>query len=174
MMARAVWTPLAEDDLEEILFQIRVVDGRPLTARRNGEGIQEAVNTKAALHIPGQVHPAAPALPLLAEAPLVEEAIAVVVLAIQTDLRPGLQRGAHLELPLETERDLHPAGSHTAHESPQVLADRLREELSVTPAPFLLRVDRRPNELESIAFGGAALVFLFLAAGLYGATGRAT
>jgi hypothetical protein len=39
-MAHAVWTPLAEDDLEEILFQIRVVDGRPLTARRNGEGIQ--------------------------------------------------------------------------------------------------------------------------------------
>ena len=59
-MARAVWTPLAEDDLEEIIFRIRVVDRRPLTARRNGEGIQEAVNTRAAQHIPGQVHPAAP------------------------------------------------------------------------------------------------------------------
>jgi len=48
MMARAVWTPLAEDDLEETLFQIRVVDGRPLTAHRNGEGIQEAVHARAA------------------------------------------------------------------------------------------------------------------------------
>jgi plasmid stabilization system protein ParE len=46
--------------LEEILFQIRVIDGRPLTARRNGEEIQESVNERAAKHILGQVHPAAP------------------------------------------------------------------------------------------------------------------
>jgi hypothetical protein len=30
-MARAVWTPLAEFDAEEILFYIRIVDGRPET-----------------------------------------------------------------------------------------------------------------------------------------------
>ncbi len=52
-MAHAVWTPLAEDDLEEILFQIRIVDGRPLTAHRNGEGIKRAVNKRAAQPIPG-------------------------------------------------------------------------------------------------------------------------
>ncbi len=59
-MARAVWTPVAENDLEEILFQIRVVDNRPLTARRNGEAIHLAVNDRAATDVPGQVHPAAP------------------------------------------------------------------------------------------------------------------
>ena len=59
-MAHAVWTPLAENDLEEILFQIRVVSGRPLTARRNGEAIQNEVNARASMDVPGQVHPAAP------------------------------------------------------------------------------------------------------------------
>ena len=58
-MAHAVWTPLAESDLEEILFQIRVVDERPLTARRNGEAIHKTVNDRAKLDVPGQVHPAA-------------------------------------------------------------------------------------------------------------------
>ena len=50
-MAHAVWTPLAEDDLEEILFQIRVVDKRPLTARRNGAAIHDAVNAPANMEI---------------------------------------------------------------------------------------------------------------------------
>jgi len=59
-MAHAVWTPLAVNDLEEILFRIRVVDGRPLTARRNGEAIHKAVNNRAAMNIPGHVHPNAP------------------------------------------------------------------------------------------------------------------
>lgn len=48
------------DDLEEILFQIRVVDKRPLTARRNGEAIHDAVNARANMEVPGQIHPAAP------------------------------------------------------------------------------------------------------------------
>ena len=59
-MAHAVWTPLAEDDLEEILFQIRVVDKRPLTARRNGKAIHDAVNSRANMEVPGQIHSAAP------------------------------------------------------------------------------------------------------------------
>jgi len=59
-MTHAVWTPLAENDLEEILFQIRVVDERPLTARRNGEAIHNAVNARASTDVPGQVHPDAP------------------------------------------------------------------------------------------------------------------
>ena len=58
-MARAVWTPLAVNDLEENLFQIRVVDERPLTARRNGEAIHNAVNARASMDVPGQIHPAA-------------------------------------------------------------------------------------------------------------------
>ena len=59
-MANAVWTPLAESDLEEILFQIRVVDERPLTARRNGEAIRSAVNAIASMDVPGLAHTAAP------------------------------------------------------------------------------------------------------------------
>ncbi len=59
-MTHAVWTPLAEDDLEEILFQIRVVDKRPLTVRRNGEAIHDAVSARANMAVPGQIHPAAP------------------------------------------------------------------------------------------------------------------
>ena len=58
-MAHAVWTRLAESDLEEILFQIRVMDERTLTARRNGEAIHKAVNDGAKLDVPGQVHAAA-------------------------------------------------------------------------------------------------------------------
>jgi plasmid stabilization system protein ParE len=41
-MARAVWTPLAERELE-ILFYIRIVDGRPETARRIGEELRDCV-----------------------------------------------------------------------------------------------------------------------------------
>lgn len=60
-MAHAVWTPLAEEVLKEILFQIRVIDGRPVTARRNGEAIHQAVNRRAETNIPGRIHPGAPA-----------------------------------------------------------------------------------------------------------------
>ena len=59
-MAHALWTPLAENDLEEILFQIRVVGERPETARRIGELIRDDTNARANMDVPGQIHPAAP------------------------------------------------------------------------------------------------------------------
>lgn len=46
-MARVIWTPLAELELEDILYYICVTDGRPLTARRVGEGIVAAVDRLA-------------------------------------------------------------------------------------------------------------------------------
>jgi len=59
-MALALWTPLAENDLEEILFQIRVVGERPETARRIAEAIRNEANARANMDVPGQIHPAAP------------------------------------------------------------------------------------------------------------------
>jgi toxin ParE1/3/4 len=38
-MAQVVWTPVAERELEDILFYIRVTDGRPQTARRIAEAL---------------------------------------------------------------------------------------------------------------------------------------
>jgi plasmid stabilization system protein ParE len=46
-MPIAVWSPKAEYDLEEILISIRVASEMPLTARRIGEEIVEAVNDQA-------------------------------------------------------------------------------------------------------------------------------
>ena len=47
-MKRAVWTPLAELELEDILFYIRVADARPETARRVGREIRNRVDRQAA------------------------------------------------------------------------------------------------------------------------------
>lgn len=44
MTPRVVWTPVAEEGLEEILYYIAVEDGRPETARRLGEEILAAVD----------------------------------------------------------------------------------------------------------------------------------
>lgn len=59
-MARAVWTPLAESEVEEILFYIRIVDGRPETARRIGVDIRDCADRQAANYLSGQRHPDAP------------------------------------------------------------------------------------------------------------------
>ena len=55
-MPVAVWAPKAESDLEEILFYIRVTDGRPLTARRIGEEIVAAAEEHSALPTTGLRH----------------------------------------------------------------------------------------------------------------------
>lgn len=59
-MSRAVWTPLAELEFEEILFFIRVEDGQPETARRIAEEIRDLVDRQAASRLPGHRHPVAP------------------------------------------------------------------------------------------------------------------
>jgi plasmid stabilization system protein ParE len=59
-MARAVWTPLAELEFEEILFYIRVIDGRPEIARRIGEELRECVDRHAQSPALGHKHPLAP------------------------------------------------------------------------------------------------------------------
>ena len=59
-MGRAVWTPLAQLEVEEILFYIRIIDGRPETARRIGEELRDYVDRHAASGLAGQKHPNAP------------------------------------------------------------------------------------------------------------------
>jgi len=59
-MAGAVWTPLAELELEDILFYIRVVDERPEIARRIGEEIRDCADRQAHPRLPGHTHPNAP------------------------------------------------------------------------------------------------------------------
>jgi plasmid stabilization system protein ParE len=59
-MAHAVWTPLATLELEEILFYIRVVDGRPETSRRIGEELRDYINRQATHSLSGSKHTLAP------------------------------------------------------------------------------------------------------------------
>ncbi len=59
-MARAVWTPVAELELEDILFYIRVADRRP-KPRRIGEEIRDRAHQQAARPESGHEHKAAPA-----------------------------------------------------------------------------------------------------------------
>lgn len=47
-MARVLWTPVAQSELEDILFYIRVADGRPITARRIGEQLLAEIARYAA------------------------------------------------------------------------------------------------------------------------------
>jgi toxin ParE1/3/4 len=59
-MPAAVWAPQAENDLEDILFYIRVTAEQPLTAQRIGQEIVDAVRAQAALPASGSRHLAAP------------------------------------------------------------------------------------------------------------------
>lgn len=59
-MATAVSTPKATLELEDILFYIRVVDGRPETARRIGEALCQQVEQHVSAARPGLKHPLAP------------------------------------------------------------------------------------------------------------------
>jgi len=53
---------------------------------------------------------------------------------------------------------------------PQAISRRLKDELGVEPAPYLLQEGVKPSELETRFFFAAAALLVFLAAGLYGAT----
>lgn len=59
-MRRILWTPIAENDLEEILLFIAVEGERPETARRVGEEIRGAIDRHFRNSLPGQRHAAMP------------------------------------------------------------------------------------------------------------------
>ena len=60
-MPSVIWAPKAEQDLEEILYYIRVTAEHPLTAQRIGQEIIDAVAKQVALAASGSRHFAAPA-----------------------------------------------------------------------------------------------------------------
>jgi plasmid stabilization system protein ParE len=59
-MSGVVWTPVAESDLDDILFYISLVDGRPSTGERIYYEIRERVVEHDAKHLVGHRHPHAP------------------------------------------------------------------------------------------------------------------
>jgi len=60
-MSRVVWTPVAESDLDDILFYIAVIDGNPLTGERIYDEIRDRVAEHAEKMFPGRMHLSAPA-----------------------------------------------------------------------------------------------------------------
>jgi toxin ParE1/3/4 len=59
-MARVVWTPVAESDLDDILFYISLVDRRPATGERIYYDIRDRVVEHATKQLAGHRHPHAP------------------------------------------------------------------------------------------------------------------
>jgi plasmid stabilization system protein ParE len=59
-MSEVVWTPQATAELEEILYYIRVSDGRPLTVQRLAERLFELIDQHARGEALGHQHVAAP------------------------------------------------------------------------------------------------------------------
>lgn len=59
-MPRVLWTPIAEADLDDILFYIAFVDRNPLTGERIYYEIRDRVVEQAERSLPGHHHPEAP------------------------------------------------------------------------------------------------------------------
>jgi len=59
-MSRAVWTPLAESELEDILFYIAHQDRQPETGEKIYYEIRDAVDEHAQSQLSGREHPEAP------------------------------------------------------------------------------------------------------------------
>jgi plasmid stabilization system protein ParE len=59
-MESVVWTPVAESDLDDLLYYISLIDRRPATGERIYYEIRDRVNEHAAQKRPGQQHPHAP------------------------------------------------------------------------------------------------------------------
>lgn len=59
-MARAIWTRLAQSELDDILFYISVQSGRPETGERNYYEIRRAADGYADEKAPRHTHPDAP------------------------------------------------------------------------------------------------------------------
>jgi len=60
-MSRALWTPVAESDLDDILFYIAFADRSPATGERIYYEIRDKVTEHAVKKLPGQRHTDAPA-----------------------------------------------------------------------------------------------------------------
>ena len=60
-MARALWTPVAASDLDDVLFYIAFVDRRPATGERLYHEIRDLVAHCAEQPLAGHAHPDAPA-----------------------------------------------------------------------------------------------------------------
>jgi toxin ParE1/3/4 len=61
-MARALWTPVAESDLDDVLFYIAFIDRRPATGERLYGEIRDRVTQCAEQGLSGHSHPDAPAV----------------------------------------------------------------------------------------------------------------
>jgi plasmid stabilization system protein ParE len=59
-MPRVVWTPIAEAELEDILFYIAIIGRNPSTAERIYGEIRGRVNQHADKQLPGHSHPETP------------------------------------------------------------------------------------------------------------------
>jgi plasmid stabilization system protein ParE len=59
-MPRILWTPVAESDLDDILYYIAVVDRKPATGERIYQEIRDRVAEHANRLLPGYHHPGAP------------------------------------------------------------------------------------------------------------------
>lgn len=59
-MGLAVWTPIAEEDLDDILYYIAVVDRNPETAERVFYEIRDCVQAIANGGFAGHTHPESP------------------------------------------------------------------------------------------------------------------
>src|SRR6202035_1728520 len=60
-MPQVLWTPVAEADLDDILFYIAVVDRNFAAGERIFHEIRNRVNEHAQQRLPGHAHPDAPA-----------------------------------------------------------------------------------------------------------------
>ena len=56
-MARALWTPVAESDLDDLLFYIAFIDRRPATGERLYHEIRDRVAQWAEQALAGYAHP---------------------------------------------------------------------------------------------------------------------
>lgn len=60
-MARAIWTSIAEADLDDILFYIALIDRNSVTGERIYFEVRDRVKQQSEIPLSGHVHPDAPA-----------------------------------------------------------------------------------------------------------------
>jgi plasmid stabilization system protein ParE len=59
-MKQVIWTPVAESDLDDILFYIAIVDRNPATGEKIYYEIRDRVFEHVQKSLPGHLHPDAP------------------------------------------------------------------------------------------------------------------
>jgi plasmid stabilization system protein ParE len=59
-MSRAIWTPIAESELDEILYYIAIPDGRPEIGEQNYYAIRDLADEYSHADAPRFKHPASP------------------------------------------------------------------------------------------------------------------